>query len=105
MLLLRQWNSVQFQRMANVSLQPIAGKLSAADFIKDVEKGIYLLGRDSYSIDQQRINFQFSGQLYYELRNGKIVGMLKDGAYQSNTQKFWNSLASYLRQKSLPSRW
>jgi TldD protein len=85
------WSSVQFQRMPNVSLQPGSAKLSASDMIKNVEKGIYMLGRNSYSIDQQRYNFQFSSQLAYEIKNGKITGMLKDAAYQSNTQEFWNS--------------
>ena len=85
------WNSVQFQRMPNVSLRPGNEKLSVHDMIKDVEKGIYILGRGSYSIDQQRYNFQFGGQLFYEIQNGKITGMLDDVAYQSNTQQFWNS--------------
>jgi TldD protein len=87
------WNSVQFQRMPNVSLQPATGTRNVADMIKNVEKGLYFFGRNSYSIDQQRYNFQFSGQLCYEIKNGKIVGMVKDAAYQSNTQEFWNSLA------------
>lgn len=88
------WGDVQFQRMPNVSLQPGKNKLSPADIIKNVEKGIYIVGNSSYSIDQQRYNFQFSGQLYYEIKNGKIAGMLKDVAYQSNTQEFWNSCAA-----------
>jgi TldD protein len=88
------WSSVQFQRMPNVSLQPGAKKLSVKDMIKDVEKGIYMLGRNSYSIDQQRYNFQFSSQLAYEIKNGAIVGMLRDASYQSNTQEFWNSCAA-----------
>lgn len=85
------WSSVQFQRMPNVSLKPGTEKLSVAEMVKDVEKGIYILGRGSYSIDQQRYNFQFGGQLFYEIKNGEIVGMLEDVAYQSNTQEFWNS--------------
>lgn len=85
------WSSIQFQRMPNVSLQPGKAALSAADLIKNTEKGVYMFGRNSYSIDQQRYNFQFSAQLAYEVRNGKIVGMMKDAAYQSNTQEFWNS--------------
>ncbi|WP_425638005.1 TldD/PmbA family protein [Algoriphagus yeomjeoni] len=85
------WSSVQFQRMPNVSLRPGKEKLSPADMIKDVEKGIYILGRGSYSIDQQRYNFQFGGQLFYEIKDGEITGMLEDVAYQSNTQEFWNS--------------
>mgnify|MGYP000034954999 CR=1 FL=1 len=85
------WSSVQFQRMPNVSLAPGKEEYSAKDMIRDVEKGIYILGRGSYSIDQQRYNFQFGGQLFYEIKNGEIVGQVEDVAYQSNTQEFWNS--------------
>ncbi|WP_298311407.1 TldD/PmbA family protein [uncultured Aquimarina sp.] len=89
----QSWNDVQFQRMPNVSLEPGKEKYSIDDMIKDVEKGIYIAGRGSYSIDQQRYNFQFGGTVFYEIKNGKIVGMLDDVAYQSNTQEFWNSCA------------
>ncbi|HWA35310.1 MAG TPA: TldD/PmbA family protein [Cyclobacteriaceae bacterium] len=85
------WSSVQFQRMSNISLQPGKETKSVDDLIKGVEKGIYIVGDGSFSIDQQRYNFQFGGQLYYEIKNGKIAGMLKDVAYQSNSQEFWNS--------------
>lgn len=85
------WSSVQFQRMANISLQPGKEKKSIDDIIKGVKKGIYIIGDGSFSIDQQRYNFQFGGQLYYEIKDGKIVGMLKDVAYQANTQEFWNA--------------
>ncbi len=88
------WSSVQFQRMPNVSLQPGAAKMSPQDIIKNVKKGIYIIGESSYSIDQQRYNFQFSGQLFYEIKDGKIVGMLKDVAYQANTQEFWNACSA-----------
>jgi TldD protein len=85
------WSDVQFQRMPNISLQPGKSPLVPADMIKNVEKGIYIVGDSSFSIDQQRYNFQFSGQLYYEIKNGEIIGMLNDVAYQANTQEFWNS--------------
>lgn len=85
------WDSVQFQRMPNVSLKPGKEPLRVQEMIKNVEKGIYIVGRGSYSIDQQRYNFQFGGQLFYEIKNGEIAGMLEDVAYQSNTQEFWNS--------------
>jgi len=87
------WGSVQFQRMANVSLAAGKQPLSVDQLIKDVKKGIYIIGDGSFSIDQQRYNFQFGGQLFYEIKDGKIAGMLKDVAYQSNTQEFWNSCA------------
>jgi len=85
------WSSVQFQRMPNVSLEPNKEKYSVNDMIGDVEDGVYIVGRGSYSIDQQRYNFQFGGVLYYEIKQGKITKMIKDVAYQSNTQEFWNS--------------
>ena len=87
----QSWADVQFQRMPNVSLKPGAATLSVDDIIKDVKKGIYIMGDGSFSIDQQRYNFQFGGQTFYEIQDGKIVGMLKDVAYQANTQEFWNS--------------
>jgi len=89
----QSWNDVQFQRMPNVSLEPGKEKYSIDEMIKDVEKGIYIAGRGSFSIDQQRYNFQFGGTVFYEIKEGKIVGMLSDVAYQSNTQEFWNSCA------------
>ena len=85
------WTNVQFQRMANVSLAAGKTPLNVEELIKDVKKGIYIIGDGSFSIDQQRYNFQFGGQLFYEIKDGKIIGMLNDVAYQSNTQEFWNS--------------
>ncbi|MBS1662516.1 MAG: TldD/PmbA family protein, partial [Bacteroidetes bacterium] len=90
----QSWQDVQFQRMANISLRPGKTPLLPTELISKVEKGIYIVGDGSYSIDQQRYNFQFSGQLFYEIKNGKIAGMLKDVAYQANTQEFWNSCAA-----------
>ncbi|MGA0559962.1 TldD/PmbA family protein [Larkinella sp. VNQ87] len=92
------WDSIQFQRMPNVSLKPATEKRSVSDMIKGVDKGIYILGRGSYSIDQQRYNFQFGGQVFYEIKNGQIAGMVDDVAYQSNTQEFWNSCAQLCDQ-------
>jgi TldD protein len=85
------WANVQFQRMPNVSLKAGAKKQTPDDMIKDVKKGIYIVGDGSFSIDQQRYNFQFGGQLFYEIKNGKIGQQLEDVAYQSNTQEFWNA--------------
>lgn len=85
------WNSIQFQRMPNVSLQPGTTPLKVKEMIKGIEKGLYMFGRNSYSIDQQRYNFQFSSQLCYEIKNGEIGGMVRGAAYQSNTREFWNA--------------
>ena len=85
----QSWADVQFQRMANVSLAPGKAPLTVAQMISGVEKGIYILGRGSFSIDQQRYNAQFGGQLFYEIENGRIKGMVEDVAYQIRTPEFW----------------
>ncbi len=86
------WNSVPFPRMPNVSLQPAKESVSQDDLIGGVDKGILIYGRGSYSIDQQRYNFQFGGQTFWEIKGGKVTGMLRDVAYQSRTTDFWGSL-------------
>ncbi|WP_292037954.1 TldD/PmbA family protein [Massilia sp. UBA6681] len=88
------WSTIQFQRMPNISLEAGKARLTPDELVKDVKKGIYILGRGSYSIDQQRYNSQFGGTLFYEIKNGKITGQLEDVAYQTNTQEFWNACSA-----------
>lgn len=86
------WSSVQFQRMPNVSLLPGAQDRKWEDLIAATDRGIAIMGDGSFSIDQQRYNAQFGGQVFYEIRGGKITGMLKDVAYQMKTTEFWNAM-------------
>ncbi|MGW6533011.1 TldD/PmbA family protein [Streptomyces venezuelae] len=83
---------VPVQRMANVSLQPDPGGLPTEDLIAGVDRGIYVVGDRSWSIDMQRYNFQFTQQRAYEIRNGRLVGQLRDVAYQGTTPQFWGSM-------------
>jgi TldD protein len=83
---------VPLQRMPNVSLQPAADGPTTEQLIAGVERGIYVVGDKSWSIDMQRYNFQFTGQRFYEIRAGRLVGQLKDVAYQASTPEFWGSL-------------
>jgi TldD protein len=89
----QSWADVQFQRMPNINLLPDAERdVSIDELIADVRRGIVIEGRGSYSIDQQRYNAQFGGQIFHEIRDGRVVGMLKDVAYEMRTPDFWNSL-------------
>ncbi len=83
---------VPVQRMPNVSLQPAAGGPSTDELIAGVERGIYVVGDKSWSIDMQRYNFQFTGQRFYEIKGGRLVGQLRDVAYQATTTDFWGSM-------------
>jgi TldD protein len=83
---------IPIQRMANVSLQPAADGPSTEELIGRVERGIYVVGDKSWSIDMQRYNFQFTGQRFYKIENGELAGQLRDVAYQATTTEFWNSM-------------
>jgi TldD protein len=85
------WGSVPFPRMPNVSLQPGQQDVSLNDLVAGVDNGILIYGNGSWSIDQQRYNFQFGGQTFWEIKNGKVGAMLRDGAYQSRTTDFWHA--------------
>jgi TldD protein len=83
--------SFPFQRMPNLSLAPGAKDLAQDDLVAATDDGILIVGNGSFSIDQQRYNFQFGGQMFYAIKGGKIAGTLRDVAYQANTVEFWNS--------------
>jgi TldD protein len=83
---------IPVQRMANVSLQPAADGPSLEGLIGGVERGIYIVGDKSWSIDMQRYNFQFTGQRFFKIENGRLAGQLRDVAYQATTTEFWGSM-------------
>ncbi|HEV7193942.1 MAG TPA: TldD/PmbA family protein [Jatrophihabitantaceae bacterium] len=83
---------IPLQRMANVSLQPAPEGPSVQELISGVERGIYILGDRSWSIDMQRFNFQFTGQQFHRIENGRLVGQVRDVAYQATTTDFWGSM-------------
>lgn len=84
---------VPIQRMANVSLSPdpLVDR-TIDDLVSAVDDGIYIVGDKSWSIDMQRYNFQFTGQRFFRIRNGRLDGQLRDVAYQATTTDFWGSM-------------
>jgi TldD protein len=88
----QNWSDVQFQRMPNVSLLPGENDHVLEDIIGSVDHGIYIKGDGAFSIDQQRYNMQFGGQAFWEIRNGRLAGVLKDVTYQARAPEFWNSM-------------
>ena len=83
------WSSVPIVRISNIGLEP--GDSTADELIAGVDNGIYIEGRGSFSIDQKRYNFQFGGDAFWEIKNGKKGRMLKNVVYQGITPEFWNS--------------
>ncbi|MEK6647894.1 MAG: TldD/PmbA family protein [Actinomycetota bacterium] len=83
---------VPIQRMPNVSLQADPNGPDLNGLIASIEDGILIKGDKSWSIDMQRYNFQFTGQQFHRIKNGKIVGQVKDLAYQATTTEFWGAM-------------
>jgi len=79
-------------RIPNLYLEPGKDLLSPQDLISDTDDGIYIEGRGSFSIDQHRENFQFGGDMFWEIKNGKKTRPLKKIIYKSNNPEFWNSV-------------
>ncbi|MBV8885072.1 MAG: TldD/PmbA family protein [Chroococcidiopsidaceae cyanobacterium CP_BM_RX_35] len=88
------WASVPMVRIPNLGLEPgpDGGSHTAtlSEMIADTEDGVLIDGIGSFSIDQQRRNFQFGGDAFWKVEKGKVVGMLKDVTYHSMTTDFWN---------------
>jgi TldD protein len=93
------WSSIPIVRIPNLSLAPGRKPLSPEELIADTKDGIYIEGRGSFSIDQMRCNFQFGGDAFWRIRDGKLAGMLKNVTYQSMTTEFWGSCDAVCDQR------
>ena len=83
------WRSVPIVRIANIGLEP--GTFSFDELIAGVKRGIYIEGHGSYSIDQRRYNFQFGGDAFWMIENGRRTQMVRDVIYHGITPEFWGS--------------
>jgi TldD protein len=77
--------------MPNVWLAPGPREVTPDDLIAGVDDGILIDGDGSFSIDQQRYNFQFGGDVFWEIKGGKKRGMISRVAYQARTTDFWHA--------------
>jgi TldD protein len=93
------WASIPIIRQSNFGLAPGTVPLTPDELIADTKDGIYIDGMGSFSIDQKRQNFQFGGDCFWEIRNGRLTGMLKDVTYQAITTDFWRSLDAVCDQR------
>ena len=83
------WNRIPLIRMTNINLEP--GQWRLDDLIADTDDGVYMAVNKSWSIDDKRLNFQFGTQLAYEIKQGKLGRLLKNGNYSGITPEFWGS--------------
>lgn len=86
-------------RIPNLYLLPGTKELTPGEMIADTEDGVYIQGRGSFSIDQHRVNFQFGGDFFWEIKNGKLIRPLKKVLYKSSNPEFWNSCDAICDQR------
>ncbi len=83
------WNRLPMIRMTNVSIDP--GTWNYDDLIADTDDAILMETNRSWSIDYKRYHFQFSTEIGWEIKDGKIGRMIKNPSYSGITTEFWNS--------------
>ena len=83
------WNRPPLIRMVNVSLEPGQGTLDA--LIGDTKDGVLMATDKSWSIDDLRLNFQFSCEIAWEIKSGKRTRILRDPVYTGITPQFWRA--------------
>jgi len=83
------WNRLPLIRMTNINLEP--GDWTLEEMIKDTRRGLYLQTTRSWSIDDQRLNFQFGCQVGWMIEDGALTHMVSNPNYQGVTPRFWGS--------------
>jgi TldD protein len=83
------WNRTPIIRMVNVSLEPGSGTLD--DLVADTQDGVLIESNKSWSIDDLRLNFQFSCEIAWEIKHGKRTRILRDPFYTGITPELWRS--------------
>ncbi len=91
------WGNIPIIRMTNTILLP--GKHSFEDLISGTDDGIYMETVSSWSIDDNRENFQMGCEIGWEIKNGKLGEMIKSPTYSGNTVEFWNSCEAVASEK------
>ena len=86
------WNRAPIDRMANINLE--GGTHTLDQMISSMENGVIMYANRSWSIDDYRRKFQFGCELGKQVKNGKIVGTVKNPNYRGVTIPFWKSLAA-----------
>ncbi len=86
------WNRIPIVRMTNVNLLP--GDKSLEELIGMVKDGYFIDTNKSWSIDQRRLNFQFSTEIAYRIKDGKLLkdDIYRNPVYYGITPEFWSSL-------------
>ena len=91
------WANLPLIRMTNINLMP--GDKTLEELISEVDDGIYMQTVRTWSIDDNRENFQMGCEIGWEIKNGKLGEMIKNPSYSGSTVEFWNSCDAIANEK------
>ena len=77
-------------RMSNTAFAP--GDREPHDIIREVEDGYYVVGHRIPSIAESRENFRITAMKVYEIKNGEIGEMYRDGGLMSDSRDFFMNI-------------
>jgi len=84
------WHNIPIARMTNINLLP--GNETLDDLLSGIEYGFLLDENRKFDIDDSRINFKFTCEIAYEIKNGKLTGHIyKNPTYSGKTIDLWKS--------------
>jgi len=81
------WDAPPLVRMTNVNLEP--GDATLDELLHGIKHGYLLSTNKSWSIDDKRLNFQFTTEIAWEIANGKLGAIVKNPLYTGITPEFW----------------
>jgi len=74
-------------RMSNTAFAP--GDRDPQDILREVDRGYYVVGHRIPSVAESRENFRISAMQVYEIRNGELGQLYRDGAVMADTRDYF----------------
>jgi len=83
-------NLVPLIRMTNTVFAP--GDRDPQEIIREVDSGYYIAGHRTPSIAESRENFRITAVKVYEIRNGQLGQLYRDGGITADSQDYFQSI-------------
>src|ERR1051325_2948667 len=95
-------NQIQLIADPTLIVDPNERDVSVEELIDGVKKGYYFCKAGNGNIDPPLMNGEYysNGGLCYEIKNGKLNGLVKYAGYQTRTPEFWKSIDMFGGKKT-----
>lgn len=83
------WNRIPMVRITNLSLAP--GESTMERLISETDNGLYIETFKGGDIDDKRLTFSFIGERGWQIRGGRITGLVKHPVIYGEAPVFWRN--------------